>query len=454
MATGTPGTAEWVASLNAQELADWNNFIGLSDAERNKFVADVETNVANTGDPFAGGGQSAPAPSTNIGGVPDDAFATTGQTTGYWDDGSKVTFYDPNSGEYVTENIDPNDPFALKNEFNFGHYTNENGDRVYGIMPTSTYSGTPGADSGGDRTEGVDPNWVPRDIPDMNGIGTGQYYDPETNTIRRDLENVGGQRTPENTLVIPPGVDPGQYVNNWQGSDSHDIYGNIIEGGPADPNSRPVYERGDPWTPINPWNPTNTGAQTGVGNISAPTTPINTNNPLQGYESSSNKDFYQQQFQDLRAQQIRNQMNQQQASQYQAQEAQPLGDPWANANLPEVFVQGAQEGWDPNARILDPAYAGMDNQQIMGRMKNMAMFDNEDRRWFDEYMAADNGMTGNYAWIGDIEGSRSRLADSGLDAGNQGRLTQIFDTLYQPAGNLPTPGGAVVPQGYASPINA
>jgi hypothetical protein len=377
-------------------------------------------------------------------------YANEGQTTGYWDDGSAVTFYDPGSQSYLTEAIDPSDPFAFKNENNLGYYQNDQGDYVYGVMPTSIWGG----DGSDDTTyqEGVDPNWQPRSRPDMNGIGGDVQLDDQGNIIGRG-DNYGGQRDPFNTPIVPEGGTGGiGDFYAWQGSDSHDQQGNVIAGGPADPNSRPVYNRGDPWVGSNPWvNPTVSGAQN-VDNITEGG-PINTNNPLQGYESSSNKDFYQQQFQDLRARQIRQGQAQQDAANYQAPEPQPIGDPWESFNLPEVFVAGAQEGYDPNQLALNPAYAGMDNSQIVSQLSNQQQWTDEDQRWLQDYLGTGVGND-NYSFIGDREGEASRIAEGGYSDQNKGRLTDVLNTIWQPQGQLPTPGGQIVPQGYASPTNA
>jgi hypothetical protein len=181
--------------------------------------------------------------SENITGpAPDNAFATEGQMTGTWDDGSKTTVFDSNTGKYQTFTNDPNDPFAFRrNNPDIGYFQNQEGDYVYGVKPTESY--TVGGVDDSSLYEGVDPNWVPITQPDMNGIGGDRQPDGSVGP------NAGGQRTPDNT-PIGGGIGAGDPFG-WQGSDTHDIDGVLIPGSRADPNSRPTYERsGVPWYPV------------------------------------------------------------------------------------------------------------------------------------------------------------------------------------------------------------
>jgi hypothetical protein len=376
--------------------------------------------------------------------APEDAFAQEGQTTGYWDDGSNVTIFDSNTGEYQTIPVDPNDPFAFRNNNpDIGYFQNSEGDYVYGVVPEQTY--TSGNPDDGISLEGVDPNWAPITQPDMNGIGADRQPDGSVGP------NAGGQRTPDNT-PIGGGAAAGDYTG-WQGSSTHDIDGNIIEGSAGDPNSRPTYERsGVPWERSDPFSGVTAGGVQGVGTVGALPT-ASRDNPLQGYESSSNKDYYQKQFQNMRAQQLGQQDASNAASAYQAPEQAPLGDPWANMNVPDVYVQGTTEGYDPNEMILNPRYEGMTNSAIINSVSDLSVFNDEDRRWFDE-VAASPDQQSSYGFIGDRQGVLDRNAAGDMTGQNKNRISSVIDQLYQPQGDLATPGGMRVPVGYASPINA
>ena len=296
-------------------------------------------------------------------GTGEPAYSTENQTTGYSDDANKLTFWDPNAGEnggYVTQDMTDatfQEKIAFRDDAGLGYYTNANGDYVYGIKPTSMYQTSLGADDT-TMSEGVDPNWQPYTVPDMNGIGRGNpILDDSGATTGYDG---GGQRTPENTEIYD--TLPNSEYQGWQGSTSHDRDGNIIPGGPADPNSRPVYERGDPF--IGSVNDT-FGANAGGMNTLDPGYQSNIQgNDLErfGYDSSSNQDFYQRQFADMRAQQMRQDDREGQAREAATAAANAPqgeafgGDPWAWANLPDIVQGGGGAGQDPNAWIFNPNY--------------------------------------------------------------------------------------------------
>jgi hypothetical protein len=384
------------------------------------------------------------------GAAPDSAYETEGQKTGTWDNGEKVTIFDSNTGQYQTIDVDPNDPFAFKNDNpDIGYFQNQEGDYVYGVKPTQTY--TVGGVDDTSSYEGVNPNWTPTVIPDLNGIGGDRQVDGSVGP------NIGGQRTPDNTN-IGGGVDAGDPFG-WQGSPSNDIEGNIVPGGTADPNSRPTYERsGVPWTPSDPFSGVVNGGVQGVG-TAAPQATASRDNPLQGYESSSNKDYYQKQFQNMRAQQLGQQDAGNAAAAYQAPAQSALADPWANSNLPEVVVGGANDdpNWDPNEwGLTNPDWAGQTNQQILTDMGTI--FNDSEQAMLGEAAKSNDWNTSQY-WGGT---DRDALYNTMLGSGGSGQSSpewmgvkqKIYNNLFTQQGDQPTPGGMNVPTGYASPTNA
>ena len=418
-------TAEDLTSAVPQQTStDWDAFNAMSAADR-QALTDL-ANQGYTAEDLQGTGQY---------------FNTPGQTTGYSDDGNYLVMWDPNAGEtgeYVTRDVS-DESFQSRMDFkeanNLGYYTNVNGDYVYGIKPTSTYQASGGSDDT-TRIEGVDPDWQTRTIPDMSGIG----------------RFGGGQRTPENTGSY---VDPTMV---WQGSDSHDREGNIIPGGPADPNSRPVYERGTPFA----GSVNDTFGRDIGGAVSGPA-PIDwaanqyTDSPLIGYESSSNKDFYQQQFADMRNQQMTDRMRQNAAASYQPPEqTNVMDDPWSWANLPEV-VEGGAGAANPNEWILNPNYnftPETTHAEVIGQLSGLNTFNDEERRWFNDFLNENPQLQTDTQWTDDRTGALSGIQTSEMGPKPKDRLNRILNNVWIQAGDAPTPGGQMVPPGYASPTNA
>ena len=65
--------------------------------------------------------------------ISQNAYANPDQKSGYWDDNSKVTIWNPETGQYNTVEVDPQNvsEFAPQNETT-GYYINEQGDYVLG----------------------------------------------------------------------------------------------------------------------------------------------------------------------------------------------------------------------------------------------------------------------------------------------------------------------------------
>ena len=65
--------------------------------------------------------------------ISQNAYANPDQKSGYWDDNSKVTIWNPETGQYNTVEVDPQNvsEFAPQND-KTGYYINEQGDYVLG----------------------------------------------------------------------------------------------------------------------------------------------------------------------------------------------------------------------------------------------------------------------------------------------------------------------------------
>jgi hypothetical protein len=365
-----------------------------------------------------------------------------------WDNDTKIlSYYDPIKG-YTTKDFSGQSLDEIngwKEANGVGRYTNSAGDYVLGIMPTTTYVDTENEI----LMEGADPNWVTTVNPDKNGMG-----------------DDGGQRTPWN-------------VDDWSGSDTHDVDGNVIPGGQGDPTSIPVYE--PPRLPDPPTD-TGTGVDTttdwGTGTGVTPTTGNDDfgNQPLPGligYESSSNKDFYQKQFQDLRAQTMRQQGAEQLASQYDdpigtgpfdgmsrreldkleelkglsPQQIESLNDPWGWAGGSEQFAPSISDGSAAPAAdwTMNSQYEGLDDASIARQAMTLGAFNEEDSRlmegflpqWEGTYQFRNSGSPGTFA-----------ANNSGLAPKNQATIGKILNQVYSQGQAGPT-----VAAGYANPLS-
>lgn len=259
-------------------------------------------------------------------------------------------------------------------------------------------------------------------------------------------KNVWDNYNPEDPGYQTPPTDGG-----YTGNPGQQPGGTTTPGG----GYVPEWGYGQPWG--SEWAPnTGTGAVGGV----APVSPGGGGGmqpgdvPLIGYESSSNKDFYQKQFQDMRAQQIREQQAAQQAAEYQPQAQTGMGDPWASFNLPEVYVNEA----NPNANdwILNEGYTPQTTDaQVIGQLSGLPAFTDEDQRWFSDALEANPNLNQSQLFTSGRQNALDTVAGwSDLAANNKARYNTLINNLYTQQGDLPTPGGATVPPGYASPINA
>ena len=365
------------------------------------------------------------AESQGGGGAPAGAYENPLQTSGYWDDGSKVTLFDPKTGEYITKDVDPDNIFEYNpsgdstawgnvdgqreliwtgdggyNEGAMVDMGDNNWDWVYGATPTAPTA--PPIDHGIDRETGGqkpgDPNWTPPPITD------------------------------------PWAPDPNAPVGEWDGE--MPVY---FDPTPDDGGG------GDPFTPPGDTPPVDWGGA---------------DNPLIGYENSTNKDFYQRQFADMRNrgdnEQLRalsSAIRRRDADANQSNE--PTGDPWDWMGGSEQFNPSVSTGRNPDApRIIDSQFEGMNNQEIALATANR--FDDKQAKWYQDLLADTGnenlGAATNWANAG-YDRLFENTAGSDLTAQNKVYMNELFNVLY-PDNSGSMVNGLPVPVGYASPVNA
>ena len=176
-----------------------------------------------------------------------------------------------------------------------------------------------------------------------------------------------------------------------------------------------------------------------------------------GYESSSNKDFYQKQFQDMRTQEAGNDMRELGAA-IRAQEAAnapapEATDPWGWANLPEVQM-GGSVGATPIEWGLNPNItSGMTNQQVVGALGGI--FNTDEAAMMAEHFRDNPDSASATRWS--TAGSPAPLlgnmgTNSELSPNFANVLQKVFNNTYTQTGG--GTGGISVPDGYANPIGA
>lgn len=219
----------------------------------------------------------------------------------------------------------------------------------------------------------------------------------------------------------------------------------------------------------NPQNPASTvnesfgsggGAVTGPaaqpGNLLDAITPEKT-----GYESSSNKDFYQRQMQEMRTaqsgqklQDLAAAMRRQEAA--QAPQGEPFGgDPWSWANLPEVQMGGSAQA-TPIEWGLNEAYGinpNMTNRQAVGALSPVLNTDEiaiMNAHWANAPPSATNNnwLTSNPQAL---SAQFSANASDTVSPEFTNVMQKIFNNLYTQTGG--GTGGISVPDGYANPVN-
>ena len=324
------------------------------------------------------------------------------------------------------------DPFRFnpRNNPETGYFTDAEGNFGLGILPENYYYN----DYSGTAVEGV-PGWAGSPADGLSLGGPGQA--PAT----------AGQ----------DGQDPFSPPPNYQPS-----------GGSGLPNGGiPLGYKG--WTGQQPRQGVDYGG-VGVGGTT-PNMPaggleglINSMRPdLTGYESSSNKDFYQKQFQDMRTQQNGQRFNELGAA-IRAQEAANApqgqafgGDPWSWTNLPDVKTGTGQAEVTPVSWSLNDNYgitSDMTNKQAVGSLGQL--FGAEDMARLNAHFAGNPDTANNNNWLTSNPQALSAQFASNANPNNPvspewtDTMSKVFNNLYLKSGGTT---GISTPEGYALPVN-
>ena len=322
-------------------------------------------------------------------------------------------------------------------------------------IPVSRYTGFINP-HGGQTFYGVKPNGQKEIITREEAMAlgytpadtsTGDFYDQadwDANLItggdqRQDSNDDFQYEVPGTGITLPPGPLP------------------------TEPWTPPIDNNPGTWVPPTYGTGGGTFTPTGEGAVSGPA-PIDWSgiqapeSPLMGYESSSNKDFYQQQFANMRDQAATDRLRQDAAAAYVPEErTNVMDDPWGWANLPDVVQAGQYpEGQTANDWILDSRFTPeTTNAQAIGQLSGLPAFTQEEQTWFTDWINENpQEAAGNYYSQG-YQPAMDRIAGyTNFDEGNKARLNQIVQNMYTRRGDALTPGGMAVPPGYASPTNA
>lgn len=173
------------------------------------------------------------------------------------------------------------------------------------------------------------------------------------------------------------------------------------------------------------------------------------------YGSSSNRDFYRKQFQDMEGQQNVQKFKEfaaaLRANEAQNKPAPAPTDPWAWANLPKVQTGGTVAA-TPIEWGLNPAYginSGMTNQQATGAMSSV-LTPEESAMMAQHWKDNPTGATqNNWLTAGSPNVLQGQLA-GGISPEFTNTLQKVFNNIYTQTGG--GTGGVSVPNGYANPV--
>jgi hypothetical protein len=342
-----------------------------------------------------------------------------------------ATYWNPDKGLYQT------DPYSSDNwqdykvggrDSDYGYYINSEGAYVYGKMPAETHQYYDG--DGYVTVEGPDPT-PSNPPPSQHGMaeGGGQFYGDPT-----DPENTGNIE--DQDWYQPPAQVP---YDPWAAGKTGWAGG-----------STPLDWGGGQQQTV---APVGGGGQLGQ---------MPTDNPLIGYEGSTNRDFYQQQFKDMRDRRA-SEINMERAAALRAQEAKNAPsaaptDPWAWAGgsasmAPQVAGGTANEPytWD----LREGVTAGeTTNQQIVDLLGQRDLLSPADLKAFGRHQQNDPN------WATATDWSKYQSPDkfmSTFSAGNPNVSPEFTDIMGNVANSLwtrsdltPTGGPAAAP-GYALP---
>ena len=331
-----------------------------------------------------------------------------------------ATYWNPDAGVYQT------DPYSGSNwqdygvggrDSDFGYYLNSEGAYVYGKMPAETHQYYDG--DGYITVEGPDPR-PSNPPPSQGGMAQdgGQFYGDPT-----DPGNTGN-------LTDQPGYQPPIDYDPWAAPKSGWAGGS---------------------TPLN-WG----GSQQTVSPLEGVQAPSGTgDNPLIGYEGSTNQDFYQQQFKDMRDRRDM-EMAREYAAALQGQEAQNAPsaaptDPWSWAGGSQSMVPNVSDGAPnviPTDYQLNPNYgltSDMTNQQMLQNI--MPTFSDSEQVFLNKHQ--------DYLNQGDWSTRQGTMdwASANPYTKDKGWTTVVNDiprTLWTPSATTTGPGA---PAGYAYPVS-
>lgn len=364
----------------------------------------------------------------------------TAKDTGVNTETNQIVFWDPVAQTYKTAPYSW-DSWKAGDKNKYSWYVNSQGDHVYGLKPPTTHTVVMGGES--IKMEGSDPNWKPQVQPDYNGMG-----------------DDGGTRTPTNTAGT--GV-------NWGGSGTHDINGNVVPGGPADPS---VYGPGGSqyWKPGDPVNTSwDWGQAPGQGGgTGGPDMTGYSLNYGPGRDSpwgmpnrpGNNKDFYAKQFNNLLLEQQNAKSAEiaaairQNYAQTHPQAAPAMDWSWANngRGLPQVGSAGGTIDNPTKWTLADWVVPGVTtNQQLVTRAFQDGAIDQ------GQYAALGgaNMIDGGNAYWSTATNPNWIASQAGPDIspGFLDKLAPVFNNIFTQTGiETPPGGGPTAAPGYALPV--
>ena len=426
---------------------DTDKTVPVYDPQGNLVMYTTQTGADNAAWEGAGYSYGTPEGATT-GGMPNfDQSAKTGTDVA----AGTTTYYDPDSGSYKT--VPYEGGFEYKDDY---EWTMVDGARTYTKKSDTPSKTVPVGDNNFDKvyegTPGYEDIQIPWDQPDYDPwVGR----DPNTGGVIRypvgEAPDRGGQGY--DPIDLTPGYSPPQEPNaptnseiGWEvpGRDQF----NIIERDPLDPVTG---------FPIRPEDRLIGGGSSGVDAPTGVAPPTSGAIQKFGYEGyGPNKDFYQQQFADMRMRDASERAAAYAASLRAGPQEQEAVDPWGwvEGGLPTVYEAGANSDFDPNAMVLNQGYGlegGMTNRQIIDRMSGI--FDKDEMETLKRHMTnAPNFGSSQFLGSGYENVADNWAPNSG--AGFGAVMAKLLRNTYMPAGDVATPGGQMVPVGYASPTNS
>ena len=367
--------------------------------------------------------------------------------TGY--DGDILTYYDSTTGQNVT--VDTSgmsfaEKMAIKNDNNLGYFTNVQGERVYGTRPAATYQ----EPTQGDIIEGYDPAPLPSNysLPGEEHL-VPEVVQPPKQVYIPPYEQPGAGTPPVQPPVQPPqaGLPPGTGTQPPPTGDGSTV----------------------PWTPElsgdgATWNWDYFQAKSpGAGEWGGYDQDYGVFERYQPGQDSpwgmpdiegGNKEFYQQQFNNL----LRDEQGfqtRERAAQLRRQEAQdnpaaPINfdDMWASMDFePAVASTGPGGGDDPWR--LSTGARGDTNQQLFSGLGDIWNPDESDA-WATHFSGDTNPDSKYWGSFDNPTDFMNQWKTN--NPGAEGAWTDINQKLANNLWTQQVAGASNVPAGYASPV--